>query len=110
MLVTILGCMIFFISVLQIRFPNLAGALKESEPVMWKTVGSPSGFSFSDLGNTLSLYSWVLSRKFLGSDSSRVLREGERAFIKARRIQYRLILGLAFSFVGLVMSLVQSFV
>ena len=107
--ITILGCVIFAISVLQLRFPILAEALKESEPEIWKRLGSPSGISFSDLGNTLSLYSWILSKNFLNSESSHVQKVGKRALTKARRIQYGLILGLVLLFSGLAMALVQSF-
>ncbi|WP_231758790.1 hypothetical protein [Microbulbifer elongatus] len=109
MVVTIFGCLVFVVSVLQIRFPSLADALKKSEPEIWEKLGSPSGYSFSDLGNTLSLYSWILSRKFLDSDESEVLEEGEKALTKARRVKYGLILGLAIMLSGLTLALVQSF-
>ena len=109
MVVTIFGCLVFVVSVLQIRFPSLADALKKSEPEIWEKLGSPSGYSFSDLGNTLSLYSWVLSKKFLDSDKSKILEEGERAFAKAHRVKYGLIFGLAIMLSGLALALVQSF-
>ena len=109
MVVTVFGCLIFVVSVLQIRFPNLAALLKNAEPATWKCLGAPSGFSFADLGNTISLYSWVLSEKFLESDNREIVEEGKRAYIKARRVQYGLISGLVAMVVGLAMALVQEF-
>ncbi|WP_295802206.1 hypothetical protein [uncultured Microbulbifer sp.] len=109
MIVTIFGCLIFVVSILQIRFPNLAVLLKNEEPTTWRFLGAPSGFSFADLGNTLSLYSWVLSKKFLDSNNPEIVAEGKRAHIKARRVRYGLILGLIIMIAGLAMALVQSF-
>lgn len=109
MVVTVFGCLVFVISVLQIRFPVLAGTLKKSEPEIWKKLGQPSGYSFSDLGNTLSLYGWVLSGDYSLSKCPNVLGEGERALRKARRIRHGMILGLVIMALGLVLTLVQSF-
>ena len=109
MIITIFGCLIFLVSVLQIRFQNLAALLKNYEPATWKSLGAPSGFSFADLGNTIALYSWILSKKFLDSDNPEIIAEGERAHIKTRRIKYGLILGLAIMVTGLAVTLVRSF-
>lgn len=109
MIVTVFGCLIIVISVLNIRFPILASTLKNTEPELWKKLGSPSGYSFSDLGNTLSLYSWVLSKKFLDSDKSEILAEGKRALTRARRVKNGLVLGLVMIVSGLALVLVQSF-
>ncbi|MFV8784461.1 hypothetical protein ACNKU7_18750 [Microbulbifer sp. SA54] len=109
MIVTILGCLIFAVSILQIRFPDLAVLLKSKDPATWEFLGAPSGFSFADLGNTLSLFSWVLSKKFLDSNNPDIVAEGQRAHIKARRVRYGLILGLVIMVAGLAMALVQSF-
>lgn len=110
MFVAILGCLIFAFSVLQIRFPGLAALLKNSEPETWEAIGSPSGLSFADLGNTLSLFSWILSEKFLDSENSEILVEGKRAFAKARRVKCGLISGVAIAVTGFAIALVQAFV
>lgn len=109
MVITIFGLLIFVVCVLQIRFPDLASVLKELEPEVWRKLGSPSGYSFSDLGRTLALYSWVLSQKFLDSDKSEIVTEGHRAFTKARRVKFGLFSGLLIMFLGLVFALVRSF-
>ncbi|WP_226668843.1 hypothetical protein [Microbulbifer aggregans] len=110
MFIAILGFLILAGSVLQIRFPGLAGLLKESEPETWKKIGSPSGFSFSDLGNTLSLFSWILAEKFVDSENADVLEEGRRAFAKARRVKFGLILGVVTMVAGFAIALVRAFV
>ncbi|WP_346836598.1 hypothetical protein [Microbulbifer sp. SAOS-129_SWC] len=109
MIVTIFGCLIFVASVFQIRFPNLAVLLRNEESATWKSLGAPLGFSFTDLGNTLSLYSWVLSKKFLESENPEIVEEGKKAYIKAHRIKYGLILGLTTIIMGLAVDLVRSF-
>ncbi|MFI2812463.1 MULTISPECIES: hypothetical protein [Microbulbifer] len=106
--IAILGCLVLVVSVLQIRFPGLARTLKNSEPEIWEKLGSPSGYSFSDLGNTFSLYAWVLSKKFLDSEKSIIIEEGERALKKARLVRCGIIVGVALIVSGFALVLVQS--
>ena len=109
MLVAVLGCLILVVSVLQIRFPGLAVMLKNTEPEIWKSLGAPSGFSFADLGNTISLYTWILSKRFLDSDNPELVEAGKRAHAKARQVQYGLILGLIMMVAGVAVALLRTF-
>lgn len=109
MLVAVLGCLIFVVSVLQIRFPGLAVMLKNTEPEIWKSLGAPSGFSFTDLGNTISLYTWILSKRFLDSDNPELVEAAKRAHAKARRVQCGLILGLIMMVAGFAVALLRTF-
>lgn len=108
MVALVLGCIFLALGVLQIRFPYLAEILKNSDPETWKRLGSPSGYSFADLGNTISLYSWILSKGFRDSASSDILEEGERSFVKARRAKYQMLAGLFLIVLGLLTVLTQT--
>lgn len=109
MILAILGCVIFVVSVFQIRFPVFAILLKKAEPETWKYLGAPLGGSFADLGNTIALYSWILSKKFLDSGNPEIVEEGKRALVKARRVQFGLVLGLAAMVTGFTVALVRAF-
>lgn len=108
MVALVLGCIFLALGVLQIRFPYLAETLKKSDPETWKRLGGPSGYSFSDLGNTISLYIWILSKGFSDSASSDILEEGKKAFAKARRAKYQMLAGLFLIVLGLLVVLTQA--
>ncbi|WP_226642428.1 hypothetical protein [Microbulbifer variabilis] len=108
MAIVILGCVILAICIFNLRFPQLAELLKSSAPETWRKLGSPSGYSFADLGNTISLYNWVLSRKFEDSENTAILITGERAFSKARRVKCGILTGIVLIITGFLFVLGQT--
>ncbi|SHG08279.1 hypothetical protein SAMN04487965_3284 [Microbulbifer donghaiensis] len=107
MILVIVGSLIFLLGALQIRFPTLAEALKETDLETWKRLGAPSGYSFVDLGGTISLYSWILSKRFRSSSSRMVIDEGEKALSRALLAKYEMLAGLSIMILGFVVVLVQ---
>lgn len=108
MIVFLIGCFIFLIGVFNIRFATMANVLRQSDVSTWNSLGSPYGYSFSDLGKTISLYSWILSKKFVNSESEDIVAEGNRIFPKALLAKRVMLVGLFTMFLGLVITLANA--
>lgn len=105
MLVLVLGSFLIIAGVLSIRFPDLSKALFQYDMAQWERLGSPDGYSFSDLGKTIGLYSWVLSYGYQNSQSEEVQILGTQARKRAKFAKYIMQTGVALIVIGFVASL-----
>lgn len=100
MAVLILGAVLIIVGALAISFPELCASLKSKDPDRWKLLGSPHGYAFSDLGSTIGVFTWVLSRGFESSPSDEVGALGKKALSKALFAKYCLLAGTFLALVG----------
>lgn len=100
MIILLLGSCLLILGVLSIRFPDISKALSNYDSVQWHRLGSPAGYSFSDLGNTLSLYSWLLNEGYNTCESQEVKSLCIEAHKKAVMAKYLMQVGVLLLVVG----------
>lgn len=105
MLILTLGALLIVIGAVSMSFPKLCESLKLNDPEQWKTLGSPNGHSFADLGGTSGVFTWVLQHGYEKSQSSDVVKLGVTALRKARFAKYSLQLGVVVGFVAVLFGL-----
>ncbi|WP_096087383.1 hypothetical protein [Agaribacterium haliotis] len=105
MAVLCIGALLVAIAVLAMSFHELCDRLKDHDVYNWHMLGEPQGYSFVDLGKTCAVYSWILSRAYLSSDSELVKQEGERALGRALFVRTSLLSGAILLNVGFVLAL-----
>lgn len=105
MLVLVIGSFLIITGVLSIRFPDLSKALYRYDMAQWERLGSPDGYAFSDLGKTISLYSWVLSSGYQASHCDEIQTLGAKAHKRAMISKYLMQAGVALIVVGFAAAL-----
>ena len=100
MLLLPLGLMLVLIAALSISFPQLCHALKTDDTENWKRLGSPNGIAVADLGQSASVFSWVLNHGYESSTSDTVNRLGQQALQRALMAKYAMLAGVIMIVVG----------
>lgn len=106
--VLVLGFICVLVGVAAIRYVDLSTALKEDEAFAWSILGGPAGYSFSDFGVTLGLFSWLLNQGYDHTDSDRVREEARKAVKRARFSKYALLTGVTLISVGFPLALLNA--
>lgn len=107
MVLIMIGFLTLILGILLVRFPDLSTALKNSEEQLWKRLGSPNGYAFSDLGATLGLFSWLLRKEFETLHNSEIQDICHTAYKRARLAKIAMLAGITLVFLGFVLSIVR---
>ena len=110
MSILLLGAVVFLAGVIRIRYPELCRALKNEDPQAWETLGSPSGYSMTDMGKSIGVFSWVLAQSYEASSSREVREVGARAYKRARLSRSLMLWGVAGMVGGALLTLVHSII
>ncbi|WNO11172.1 hypothetical protein [Teredinibacter sp. KSP-S5-2] len=105
MIVLVIGSVLIVVGAVSISFVSLAKTLEEHDKVQWLKLGSPRGTSFVDLGKTIGIFSWVLSRGFEASPSKKVQEQGKSDLTRALFAKYSMLVGVLCVFVGFALGL-----
>ena len=108
MITLILGMALILIGAVSISFPDLCRSLKVNDERQWKALGSPSGLSFTDLGKTIGVYSWVLNFGYEASHNTEITNLGKLALKKALFAKYTLLWGCLFLVLGFFASVLTA--
>lgn len=108
MAILLLGAVVFLAGVMRINYPELCRALKAEDPQAWLTLGSPSGYSMTDMGKSIGVFSWVLARSYEASPSGEVRELGARAYRRAKLSRSLMLWGVAGIVGGALITLVGS--
>jgi hypothetical protein len=105
MIILSLGMLLIIVGALSISFSDLCQSLKLNDEAQWKTLGTPIGISFTDLGKTIGVYSWVLGFGYEQSQNAEVVNLGKAALKKALFAKYTMMWGCIFLVLGFFLAL-----
>ena len=102
MLILVLGFILIIFGALQVRFPKLCRTLKEQDPQLWATLGSPNGFGVTDAGKTLGVLSWLLNQGHEKNTCADVIQQGKADYKKAIVAKFCFLVGSACVVLGFI--------
>jgi|SRR5690606_6076991 len=105
MVILSLGMLLIVVGALSISFSDLCQSLKLNDEGQWKTLGAPIGTSFTDLGKTIGVYSWVLGFGYEQSQNAEIVNLGKAALKKALFAKYTMMWGCIFVVLGFFLAL-----
>jgi hypothetical protein len=105
MIILILGMLLIVVGAVSISFSDLCRSLKLNDESQWKILGAPVGISFTDLGKTIGVYSWVLGFGYEHSHNAEIVNLGKAALKRALFAKYTMMWGCIFLVLGFFLAL-----
>lgn len=105
MIILSLGLLLIIVGAISISFSDLCRSLKLNDEGQWKTLGTPMGLSFTDLGKTIGVYNWVLGFGYEQSQNAEIVNLGKVALKRALFAKHTMLWGCIFVVLGFFVAL-----
>jgi hypothetical protein len=105
MIILSLGMLLIIVGAVSISFSDLCRALRLNDETQWNRLGAPIGMSFTDLGKTIGVYTWVLGFGYERSQNAEINNLGKAALKRALFAKHTMVWGCVFVALGFFLAL-----